>query len=85
MHDCDQQTIYNERTLRNHKLALHQRVKCEECGKEICNTFILRRHKASVHGITPTNAYKCKRCPSFFSTETSLKKHNNSKHGPSKE
>ena len=61
---------------------VHQRVKCEECGKEICNSFILKRHKASVHGITPKDAYQCRECPSFFSTQTSLEKHVRSKHKP---
>ena len=32
------------------KLVLEQ-VKCDECGKEICNSFILKRQKATVHGI----------------------------------
>ena len=34
------------------KLVLEQ-VKCDECGKEICDSFILKRQKATVHGIKP--------------------------------
>ena len=69
--------------LKTHKGLVHQRVTCEECGKEICNSFILKKHKASVHGITPKDAYQCRECPSFFSAQTSLQKHVNSKHNPS--
>ena len=77
--ECDRSYATNGK-LTNHKQLVHQRVKCEECDKEICNSFILKRHKASVHGIIPKDAYLCKKCTSFFSTQTSLDKHVNSKH-----
>ena len=38
------------------KLALEQ-VKCDECGKEICDSFILKRQKATVHGIKPKDDF----------------------------
>ena len=77
--ECDRSYGTNGKLL-NHKKLVHQRVKCDECGKEICNSFILKRHKASVHGITPKDAFQCEKCASFFSTQTSLDKHVNSKH-----
>jgi hypothetical protein len=77
--ECDRSYGTNGKLL-NHKQSVHQRVKCDECGKDICNSFILKRHKASVHGITPKDAYQCEKCTSFFSTQTSLDKHVNSKH-----
>ena len=49
--------------LRNHKKLVHERVKCEECVKDICNLFILKRHKASVHGIKPSDAFQYELCP----------------------
>ena len=48
------------------KLVLEQ-VKCDECGKEICNSFILKRQKATVHGIKPKDDFQCELCPIFFS------------------
>ena len=82
--ECDKSYATNGKLL-THKKLVHQRVKCDECGKEICNSFILKRHKASVHGISPTDAYQCKKCPSFFSTQSSLDKHVNSKHSTNKQ
>ena len=59
---------------------VHQRVKCEECGKEIYNVFALKQHRASAHGITPKDAWQCQECPKFFTVQTSLEKHIKSKH-----
>ena len=56
--------------------------KCEECGKEICNEYNLKRHKAFAHGIQPNNVHHCEKCPLFFSTQISLEKHITSKHNP---
>ena len=61
--------------LRNHKKLVHERVKCEECGKDICNSFILKRHKASVHGIKPSDAFQCELCPMFYDKKTYLNNH----------
>ena len=76
---CDRS--YGTKTkLNDHKNLVHQRVKCDECGKEVCNSFTLKRHKASVHGTNPKDAYQCERCPKFFSSQTNLDKHIVSKH-----
>ena len=61
--------------LRWHKKNMHERVKCEVCGQEICNGFMLKRHKASVHGIIPTDAYQCEHCPMFFMKLQAKEKH----------
>jgi hypothetical protein len=61
--------------LKSHIQNVHERVKCNECGQEMCNTFILKRHKAKVHGVMPTNVHQCKNCPMFFSGKGSLKNH----------
>ena len=66
--------------LNGHIKLQHQRVNCDECGKEICNSFILKKHKQSVHGINPENSYHCEKCPKFFSTQKYLEKHVASKH-----
>ena len=61
--------------LKVHKRNMHQRIKCDQCGQEICNAFILQRHKATVHGIKPTDAFQCPSCPLFFNQKASLDKH----------
>ena len=61
--------------LKAHIHLVHERVKCSECGQEICNSFMLKRHKAKVHGIIPENAHHCKLCPLFFSSKGSLNNH----------
>jgi RNase P subunit RPR2 len=66
--------------LRTHNASMHQRVKCEECGQEICNKFILLRHKASVHGMKPPNAYQCEFCPAFYTHKIALEKHTTKQH-----
>ena len=63
-----------------HKKFVHDRVNCSECGKEICNSFILAKHKKAVHGIIPENTIQCQKCPMFFKIETMLEKHIASKH-----
>ena len=37
--------------------------------------FMLKRHKASVHGIIPTDAYQCEHCPMFFMKLQAKEKH----------
>ncbi len=54
---------------------MHQRIKCDLCGQEICNVFILKRHKASVHGVTPEGVFQCEYCPSFFEQIGAKDKH----------
>ena len=66
--------------LEDHKKLVHERVRCEICIKEFCNSFILKRHKHSVHGILPENCYKCDKCPMFFTSQTFLDTHITSKH-----
>jgi len=70
--------------LNHHIRTLHQRIKCEECGQEICNSFMLKRHKATVHGIKPSNVFQCKHCPQFYTFSLMLEKHM-AKHHPTKE
>ena len=61
--------------LRGHKKRVHERVKCEKCSQEICNAFLLKRHKAKVHGIKPLNVHNCEKCPMFFHNKGYLDKH----------
>ena len=61
--------------LKNHTKLVHQRVKCDECSQEICNDFMLQRHKATVHGTKPTGVIFCPCCPLFYKTEASLNAH----------
>jgi len=79
---CDecQRSFGTYSKLRDHKKLVHERVKCQECGQEICNYFMLKRHRATVHGIKPKNAHQCEFCPMFFSFRASLHKHVQSKH-----
>ena len=61
--------------LKAHKRLVHERVQCDECNQEICNSFELKRHKAKVHGIKPSNVYQCEHCPMFFFQQKSLNNH----------
>ena len=61
--------------LKTHQRNMHQRIKCDECMQEICNTFILKRHKATVHGTRPTNVYQCEFCPLFYNRASARDKH----------
>ena len=76
-YQCDQcpRSFGLKSKLKTHKRMVHQRIKCPECGQEICNTFQLKRHKAKVHGIKPTNSHQCKLCPSFYNSKVSLDNH----------
>ena len=49
-------------------------------GKEFYNSFELKRHKATFHGIRPEGVHQCKFCPLFFRAVASLEKHMVSKH-----
>ena len=69
-----------ESTLKTHITNVHQRMKCDECNQVICNTFMLKRHKAKVHGLKPKDAFECQHCPLFFSSQIVLDKHVSSKH-----
>ena len=44
-------------------------------GQDICNAFILKRHKATAHGTRPTNIHQCDLCPLFYNLKSSLEKH----------
>ena len=61
--------------LGTHIQNMHQRVKCDECNQEICNNFMLKRHKASVHNSKPDNVFQCEYCPQFYYYEVALEKH----------
>ena len=66
--------------LRSHVKLVHRRVKCEECGQEICNDFMLQRHKAAAHGTKPTNVLFCPHCPLFYKKQTFLHAHLSKQH-----
>ena len=67
-------------TMAQHIRQKHQRVKCDICTQEICNLFILKRHKATVHGVTPENVLKCDHCPLFFESDRTFRKHMDKQH-----
>ena len=64
-----------ESSLKTHITNVHQRVKCDECNQVICNKFMLKRHKAKVHGIKPASSYQCDYCPLVYDTKICLDKH----------
>lgn len=79
---CDKchRSYGTERSLSVHFKQTHERQNCNICGKSIGSWFIMRRHKASAHGIFPSNVQKCQHCPMFFSKETSMKNHCRKQH-----
>ena len=73
-HDC--KLLASEPFFMIHTLRqVHKRLKCEECGQEMCNTFILKRHKAKVHGMKDANEHQCKHCHLCFKLKAALTKH----------
>lgn len=74
---CDQchRSYGTQVRLKSHVRQVHTRVRCEECNQEICNTFILKRHRATVHGIKPDNTFQCDHCPLFYDSKTGLDRH----------
>lgn len=81
-HQCEQcpRKFGLSHTLRVHQKYVHTKVRCDVCNEEVCNSFVLKRHKATVHGIVPTNSIKCLLCPMFFHTKKSLQNHVDKKH-----
>jgi KRAB domain-containing zinc finger protein len=79
---CDQCTrsFGTSSVLQTHKLNLHRRVNCDLCGQNVCNSFWLKRHKASAHGITPKGSYQCPYCPLFFNLQGALENHVKKQH-----
>jgi len=67
--------------LKDHMKQVHTKVTCEICEEIQYNWFYLKRHKASIHGIMPRDAIKCRLCPLIFKSDISLKKHLAAKHG----
>jgi len=67
--------------LKDHMKQVHTKVTCEICEEVQYNWFYLKRHKASIHGIMPRDAIKCRLCPLIFKSDISLKKHLAAKHG----
>ena len=63
-----------------HINTVHTRVTCNVCGQIQYNSFYLKRHKASAHGILPPNAVKCPHCPEWFSYQSFLDRHMRNKH-----
>ena len=70
-----QRTFGLESTLKTHLVNTHTKVKCDECNQEICNAFLLKRHKAKVHGTKSTTAFQCQFCPMLYEQKGSLEKH----------
>jgi KRAB domain-containing zinc finger protein len=79
---CDQCTrsFGTATVLQTHKTNLHKRVNCDLCGQNVCNSFWLKRHKSSAHGITPKGSYQCLYCPLFFNLQGALENHVKKQH-----
>ena len=74
---CDHcpQSFGTRGRLNTHVTNKHTRMKCDICNQDMCNKFILTRHKSSVHGIKPENVFDCEHCPLFFKTLVAKEKH----------
>ena len=66
--------------LRSHVKMEHTKVICDVCENAF-NRIDLKKHKASIHGILPHDAFKCQFCPMFFKFKKNLQRHTESKHG----
>ena len=63
------------RTLVKHKKLVHGKVECDICGHVICNSFELKRHRASNHGIFLPNTIRCDQCSLSFQKQALLDDH----------
>ena len=79
---CDEcnRSFGTEKALKAHKYNMHRRVKCEICGQSVCNSFWLKKHMSTAHGIIPENAFKCSYCPLFFKNEGAKDNHVKNQH-----
>ena len=79
---CDEcnRSFGTPHALKAHKYNMHKRVKCDVCGQSLCNTFWLKRHMSSAHGIIPDGSVKCPHCPMFFNSEGSKDNHVKKQH-----
>ena len=75
--ECEEcsRKFFNESIFRDHKTAVHSKVKCDVCHEVIYNKFFLDRHKVEVHGIPPTKGYICDHCSKYFRTKYGLDNH----------
>lgn len=80
--ECDQcpRKFGFKRTLDAHIQVVHTKVNCDACGQTMYNSYELRVHKASVHGIIPSNSYQCEHCPKVFRAKANLYSHVANKH-----
>lgn len=69
-----------QHVLNTHMKIVHSKVNCDLCGQRIYNSFELKRHKAEVHGIVPSDAIQCDQCPLIFKSKANLQRHMSSKH-----
>ena len=66
--------------LKNHVAMVHTRETCNICGQLQYNSFYLKKHKASIHGIIPAGSYRCTQCTEWFKFKKNLDKHMETKH-----
>lgn len=80
--DCQSCTrkFGSQTKLTEHIKNVHTRVNCDVCLQEVCNDFMLTRHKAKAHGIVPENVFQCSHCPIFFKSNKRLTYHLETKH-----
>ena len=79
---CDEcnRSFGTPHALKTHKYNMHRRSKCEICGQSLCNTFWLKRHLSTAHGITPQGSHQCSHCPLFFSSKGAKDNHVKKQH-----
>lgn len=80
--NCDECTrkFASKSKLTEHTRNVHTPVNCQVCGQQVCNAFMLKRHKAKAHNIVPDNVFHCEHCSLFFTTLKRLKYHLETKH-----
>ena len=63
-------------SLERHKNAvhMHQKYKCEECGKSCSREDLLTRHRKMFHS---NEKHACSICPAYFTQRWILERHNN--------
>ena len=79
---CDASFMVKEYMIVHEKNHEKKKPQCPICGIKRCNDKILKQHILSVH--ERDNPYKCHRCPSSFTEEQHLTRHNSQVHKENK-
>ena len=77
--DCGRK-FFGECKYKTHRQEIHDKVRCNICGKGPMIRFELANHKFQAHDIKPEAKYGCDICQKFYKTENKLAFHKSKVH-----